>query len=99
MQDFITALSDEFENIYFIEGDRKGDYPYSHSLLIGNLLIDTGISGRRLRKVQKQFQINTVVLSHWHEDHISGNNLLSDSNESSRCLAYEYGQSTQSTLC
>ena len=80
MQDFITALSDEFENIYFIEGDRKGDYPYSHSLLIGNLLIDTGISGIRLRKVQKQFQINTVVLSHWHEDHISGNNLFPSSN-------------------
>lgn len=76
MQDFIQTLSEEFENIYFIEGERKGNYPYSHSLLVGNTLIDTGVSGRRLKKIQKEFQIKTVVLSHWHEDHISGNNLF-----------------------
>jgi len=80
MQDFIHPLSDDFKNIYFIEGDRKGNYPFSHSLLIGNYLIDTGISGRHLKKLKKQFQINTVILSHWHEDHISGNNLLRNSN-------------------
>ena len=79
MQDFIQALSDDFENIYFIEGDRKGNYPYSHSLLVGDTLIDTGVSGRRLRKVQRDHKIKTVVLSHWHEDHISGNNLFPSS--------------------
>ena len=76
----MQSLTDEFENLYFIEGDRKGNYPYSHSLLVGDYLIDTGISGRRLRKVKKQFQINTIVLSHWHEDHISGNNLFHELN-------------------
>ncbi|MFX1391817.1 MAG: MBL fold metallo-hydrolase [Promethearchaeota archaeon] len=80
MQDFIQSLSDEFEDIYFIEGNRKGNYPYSHSLLVGNYLIDTGISGRRLKKLQRQFQIKTVILSHWHEDHISGNSLIHNSN-------------------
>jgi glyoxylase-like metal-dependent hydrolase (beta-lactamase superfamily II) len=80
MQEFIHPLSDDFKNIYFIEGDRKGNYPFSHSLLIGNYLIDTGISSGRLRKLKRQFQINTVILSHWHEDHISGNNLFSNSN-------------------
>jgi glyoxylase-like metal-dependent hydrolase (beta-lactamase superfamily II) len=76
MQDFIQTLSDKYENIHFIEGDRNGNYPYSHSLLVGNTLIDTGVSGRRLKKIQKDFQINTIVLSHWHEDHISGNSLF-----------------------
>ncbi|MFX0027713.1 MAG: MBL fold metallo-hydrolase [Candidatus Hermodarchaeota archaeon] len=80
MQEFMQSLINKFENIYFIEGEREGNYPYSHSLLVGDYLIDTGISGRRLRKVKRQFQINAIVLSHWHEDHISGNNLFHDLN-------------------
>ena len=79
MQDFIHPLSDDFRNINFIEGERNGNYPFSHSLLIGNYLIDTGISGTHLKKLKRQFQINTVILSHWHEDHISGNKLLPNS--------------------
>jgi glyoxylase-like metal-dependent hydrolase (beta-lactamase superfamily II) len=80
MYDFIQCLSDEFQNIYFLEGDRKGNYPFSNSLLVGGVLIDTGISGSRLRKIKKQFQIDTVVLSHWHEDHVSGNNIFQNLN-------------------
>ncbi len=80
MLDFIHPFSDDFRNIYFIEGERNGNYPFSHSLLIGNYLIDTGISGTRIKKLNKQFQINTAILSHWHEDHISGNKLLPNSN-------------------
>ncbi len=79
MLDFVHPLSDDFENIYFVEGERKGYYPFSHSLLIGNYLIDTGISGTRLKKLEQQFQINTTILSHWHEDHISGNKFLPNS--------------------
>jgi len=79
MYDFIKPLSDEFKNIYFIEGDRNGGYPYSHSLLVGDYIIDTGISSNHLKKVKKEFPINHVILSHWHEDHISGNSLLKHS--------------------
>ena len=79
MYDFIQPLSDDFKKIYFIEGERKGNYPYSHSLLIGDCLIDTGISARYLRKVIKEFPINYVLLSHWHEDHIPGNHMLKKS--------------------
>jgi glyoxylase-like metal-dependent hydrolase (beta-lactamase superfamily II) len=78
MLNFIKPLSEEFDNIYFVEGERRGGYPYSHSMLIGDYLIDTGISSGRLRKLKKQFPINKVILSHWHEDHISGNRLLKD---------------------
>ncbi|MFX1570046.1 MAG: MBL fold metallo-hydrolase [Promethearchaeota archaeon] len=76
MNGFIHPISSDFEDIYFIEGARDGKYPYSHSLLIKDLLIDTGISSRLLRKLKRLCPINTVLLSHWHEDHTSGNRLL-----------------------
>lgn len=76
MNDIIQPLSDEFENIYFIRGERDGRYPYSHSLLIGDYLIDTGVSSKHLRRLKRNFSINSIILSHWHEDHISGNRLL-----------------------
>ena len=76
MEDFIKPLSSELENIYFIEGYQRARYPYSNSMLIGDCLIDTGISTRRLKKLKKLFPINKVFLTHWHEDHISGNYLL-----------------------
>ena len=78
MNDFVQPLIDNVKNIYFIKGARNGKYPYSHSLLIDDCLIDTGISTRLLRKLKREFQINKVFLSHWHEDHISGNRLLKD---------------------
>ncbi len=78
MPEFIKSLSDEFENIYYVEGERRGGYPYSNSLLIEDILIDTGISSGYIRKLKRQFTINTIILSHWHEDHISGNRVLKD---------------------
>ena len=76
MDDFVKPLSEEVESIFFIEGEQNARYPYSHSILIEDYLIDTGISHKRLRKLKKLFPINNVILSHWHEDHISGNALL-----------------------
>ena len=76
MNDFVQPLSNEFKDIFFIKGARNGKYPYSHSLLIEDYLIDTGISSRLLRRLKREFQINKVLLSHWHEDHTSGNRLL-----------------------
>lgn len=76
MNDFIQPICEDFKNIFFIEGARDGKYPYSHSLLIEDFLIDTGISSRLLRKLNRIYQINNVLLSHWHEDHTSGNRIL-----------------------
>jgi glyoxylase-like metal-dependent hydrolase (beta-lactamase superfamily II) len=76
MDDFIQPISDEYKNILFVNGARDGKYPYSNSLLIEDILIDTGISSRLLRKLKRIYPINIVLLSHWHEDHTSGNRLL-----------------------
>ncbi|MGV9197667.1 MAG: MBL fold metallo-hydrolase [Promethearchaeia archaeon] len=71
--DFIKEIGNK---IFFIEGQRDGKYPYSHSLLIGKTIIDTGISSGYLRKLKRKYPIENVFLTHWHEDHISGNRLL-----------------------
>ena len=76
MSDFIESISDDNDNFFFIKGERDGRYPYSHSLLINDYLIDTGVSDRRLKKLKRNYNVNHVLLSHWHEDHISGNNML-----------------------
>ncbi|UCC18544.1 MAG: MBL fold metallo-hydrolase [Promethearchaeota archaeon] len=76
MNDFVQLVIEEFKDIYFIKGAREGKYPYSHSLLIEDHLIDTGISSRLIRKLKRSFPINIILLSHWHEDHTSGNRLF-----------------------
>ncbi|MFX0031996.1 MAG: MBL fold metallo-hydrolase [Candidatus Hodarchaeota archaeon] len=76
MSIFFEQILEEFPDIYFIKGARDGRYPFSHSMLICDYLIDTGISTRLLRSLKRQFQINYVLLSHWHEDHTSGNRIF-----------------------
>ncbi|MFX0021948.1 MAG: MBL fold metallo-hydrolase [Candidatus Hermodarchaeota archaeon] len=76
MNYFLEPISEEFEKILFIKGAREGKYPYSHSLLVGDFLIDTGISSRLLRKLKRLHPINNILISHWHEDHTSGNRLF-----------------------
>jgi len=76
MSSFFEQILEEFPDIYFVKGAREGKYPFSHSLLIRDYLIDTGISTRLLRNLKRQFQIDYVLLSHWHEDHTSGNRIF-----------------------
>jgi glyoxylase-like metal-dependent hydrolase (beta-lactamase superfamily II) len=78
MNEILEKVLEEFPKIKFIEGEREGRYPFSNSLLVGDFLIDTGISTRYIRKIRRTNSINNVILSHWHEDHISGNRVLKD---------------------
>ncbi|MHA1148675.1 MAG: MBL fold metallo-hydrolase [Promethearchaeota archaeon] len=78
MNDLVQMIKEEFKDIYFVPGQREGKYPYSHSMIIGDYLIDTGISSGFNRKLRRSFKINNVILSHWHEDHISGNRFFPD---------------------
>ncbi len=68
------------ENIWFIQGKNRGQYPYSNSLYINDkkkLLIDTGIGRSIIRKLLKQFgQPDIILYSHWHEDHMTYKDLF-----------------------
>ncbi|WP_202319816.1 MBL fold metallo-hydrolase [Archaeoglobus neptunius] len=58
-------------NVYFIEGENRGRYPFSNSLLIGkSCLIDSG-SGKRINNLN----VECIMNSHWHEDHIAMNKI------------------------
>ncbi len=76
MKEYLIPLGDSNNIFYFVQGKNNAYYPFSNSLLIGTYLIDTGISPRIIRDLKKRFSIKTVINSHWHEDHISGNYLF-----------------------
>jgi len=65
------------EKVWFVEGEKKGRYPYSHSLYLegssGGLLIDTG-AGKVLEELCNRTKL--VVLSHFHRDHVANNSLF-----------------------
>ncbi len=73
MKNLTEPLAD---GLFFVIGERNGKYPFSHSLLVNDYLIDTGISDRKIKKLKRSYEVKHVLLSHWHEDHIAGNNML-----------------------
>ncbi|MBN1802725.1 MAG: MBL fold metallo-hydrolase [Candidatus Lokiarchaeota archaeon] len=79
MKDIARVISEDYNSVLYIEGKKNGSYPYSNSLLIGEYLFDTGISEQFILKLKKNHSIKHVVLSHWHEDHISGNKFFNNS--------------------
>ena len=73
----VNKISD---NISFIECGKG--YPLANSLLIEDetrLLIDTGLRRPVIKKMIKEQKIDFIINSHWHEDHMIGNNLFTDS--------------------
>jgi glyoxylase-like metal-dependent hydrolase (beta-lactamase superfamily II) len=80
---YLSVINDKRPNFYFVSGENDGRYPNSHSLLIKTsekhneaILFDSGIGHNLVKRMLKDFKITTVFLSHWHEDHVSGNYLL-----------------------
>jgi glyoxylase-like metal-dependent hydrolase (beta-lactamase superfamily II) len=78
MEKTFKNLSDEFKEIILVEGQQGARYPYSNSLIIDKVLIDTGAGSKTIRTIKRKFDIKTIFLSHWHEDHISGNRYFKD---------------------
>lgn len=67
------------DRVYLVEGEKQGRNPFSNSLLIDDqqtVLIDTGPGKNRLRQVITDYNIDLILLSHGHEDHIAGNPLF-----------------------
>lgn len=83
MLQFFSQISEEFPEFYIVYGSNRARYPYSNSLLVQTdknnhsaILFDNGIGHRLIRKLKRKFKIQKIYLSHWHEDHISGNFLF-----------------------
>jgi endoribonuclease LACTB2 len=72
----MSKIFDDSSDFIFLQGEDRGRPPYSNSLVIDDILIDTGISKRLLKEFRKNHKISKILLSHWHEDHISGNSLF-----------------------
>lgn len=79
-------------NFFLVPGQNQGRYPYAHSLLVRTedqnnsaVIVDTGPGNRVIRRVIKNFKVQSVYLSHWHEDHIAGNKLLLKSGSTFFC--------------
>lgn len=80
---YLQLIDENLPAFYFVPGENNGVYPNSHSLLIlqnkrnnNAVLIDTGIGHELIKSLLQDFKITKVFLSHWHEDHISGNYFL-----------------------
>ena len=69
------------EHIYLIPGENKGRFPFSHSVLIiddETVLIDTGCGIDTLKHLREEYEIDYVINSHTHIDHIAGNWVFQD---------------------
>ena len=66
----ITRLTD---SIWIVHGLNNGRYPYSHSLYIkdGGVLVDAGADPGEIDRLREGEGIETVVMTHYHEDHFT----------------------------
>lgn len=74
------VLSEIAPSIFLVEGEKQGQFPFSHSILIRDevtALIDTGCGIERLQRLREEYPPDLVINSHAHPDHISGNWLFS----------------------
>ncbi len=74
----VTRLA---ENLYVISGKNDSRFPYCNAFLITgpeNVLIDTGIGGKRLSAIDALLPIDRLLISHPHPDHIAGWDLFKD---------------------
>jgi glyoxylase-like metal-dependent hydrolase (beta-lactamase superfamily II) len=60
-----------FGPVWFIPGENRGKYPFCHSIYIegAKVLIDPASDRERLVQLGENPGVETVWLSHWHEDH------------------------------
>ncbi len=73
-------------NLFLIEGKNRGQFPFSHSILIisnsnESVLIDTGCGIETLREIKKKYNIYRIINSHTHPDHSAGNWLFQANTE------------------
>ncbi|MHA2296591.1 MAG: MBL fold metallo-hydrolase [Candidatus Hodarchaeales archaeon] len=95
-RNLLNVIDESLPDFYFVEGDNNGRYPFSHSILMKTsvndaILFDTGIGHESINRLSKELNITHVFLSHWHEDHVSGNYLLIKVNADFLCHELDTG--------
>ena len=78
MLPFLTQISDELSDFQLINGEQGLNFYTCNSMLIKDVLIDTGFSNNYLRALLERFEVKRILYSHWHEDHIAGSSLLKE---------------------
>lgn len=62
------------DRIWVVEGGKNGRYPYAHSLYVadgGGFLVDAGSDPAEIEQLRNGEGIGAVVMTHYHEDHIT----------------------------
>jgi glyoxylase-like metal-dependent hydrolase (beta-lactamase superfamily II) len=70
------VLTEIAPHILLLEGEKRGQFPFSHSIVILDevtALIDTGCGIERLQRLKEKYPPDLVINSHAHPDHIPGN--------------------------
>lgn len=72
----------KFRNIEFIQGENGGRYPFCNTLLIRDsvqVIIDPGAGLEPMTQIGRQENVDLVINTHFHFDHIAYNYLFSRS--------------------
>lgn len=75
----LPMLEEVHKNIYLVDGNNNGRFPFSYSVLItGKItaLLDTGCGMEILKAVDREFAPEIVIFSHAHPDHCSGSSFF-----------------------
>ncbi len=77
-QNFIPVT----DRIFLVDSPTKGKFPLAYGFLIlgkdTRALIDTGCGPEACRQVIEKFEVDMVINSHCHPDHVAGNHLFRD---------------------
>ncbi len=76
-----ASLQQVAEHMFLIPGGNNGRFPFSHSILVVDeetVLIDTGCGIETLQQIKREYDIDYVINSHTHIDHIAGNWVFKD---------------------
>ncbi len=75
----LTMDTIRFGRLTFIQGKKGGRYPFCNSLFIDDrekVIIDPGCGKEPLKKLEAEKGIDTIINSHYHEDHTAFNYLF-----------------------
>jgi glyoxylase-like metal-dependent hydrolase (beta-lactamase superfamily II) len=87
------VLNEIAPSIFLVKGEKRGQFPFSHSILIRDevtAVIDTGCGIERLQRLRLEYSPDLIINSHAHPDHIPGNWLFTDLPLLVPCQSFDY---------